>query len=211
MHPVRSLARKVGGQGCLARPSLAAGMTTASLAAALVIAFTCVLEASCLQRRNPEAEPAEGLAPTTGQTGEPSDPEHLGEAPQESSGGRRYGSKDFRFKVVVEDDGEGEAGGYQAADVSDAFSMLKLSGRGYRWECHYRVLMPIRAEHFGRITADRAALWSAEAANEVVFPLLARENWTGLGVLFCQDLNRLLAARLNAEHPRLGASVMKDQ
>jgi hypothetical protein len=159
------------------------------LTAVVALALTCVLAGACLQ---------------------PNGAERIGEAQQEA-GGPRYGSKDFPFKVTVKDDGEGKAGGYQTAEVSDAFTVLRWPPPSYRWECHYKVRMPIRAEAYGRITADRAALWSAEAANAVVFPLLDSTDWTGDGTAFCRSLNHLLAAKLNAEHPKLGASVMKDQ
>ena len=91
--------------------------TTKSVAAALVLAFSSVLEASCLR-----ATPApDATAPSTEQlsdavnlTSGPDEP--IEEAPEPMlHAGLEYGSEDFPFVVVRKWDGEDGAGGWQRA------------------------------------------------------------------------------------------------
>jgi hypothetical protein len=60
--------------------------------------------------------------------------------------------------------------------------------------------------------AHRAALYAAEAANEVVDPLLdSRPTWEGMGVEYCHELRDKLEETLNLLNPGLGARVLLDQ
>lgn len=180
-------------------------MTTRSLTAAFVIALGCALSTSCLQESS-EADATASTAPSI----ETSGTEPIGEA-QEEAFGPRYGSKDFLFKVFLKDDGKDPGGGWQVAHHSDSFAVVSWPPSAYHWQCHFMVGMPLRTHKIARITTDRAALWSAEAANDVVFPLLDSGPWTGEGVAFCRTLNDLMEARLNAEHDGLGARVERDR
>jgi hypothetical protein len=162
------------------------GMMTKSLAAALAIAFTSVLSASCLQPI-PEADdtatpPSTSTAPPASEPAEP-----IREAPQ-ASGRLPFGSKDFPFVTEIKDDGKGTGGGWQITH----FAVHCAEARGLEpideWDCPIEVGMPIRSSQIGRITPSRAAMWTAEILNAALPEQLAsQDDWTGLGAVFCKE------------------------
>jgi hypothetical protein len=162
-----------------------------------------LLTASCLQ--GPESPPE-----TESRAQRSSGPEPIGEARQEASG-PRYGSRDFPFVVEAKDDGEGKGGGWQVAHHSSAFKVVEWPLDVYRWECHLEIGMPLRSEMEGPISKSRAALITAEVANDVVFPLLDRGKWEGLGALFCIDLKNEMNERFRSQYRGYGARVEKWQ
>lgn len=108
-------------------------MPTTSLVAALVIAFTSVLSASCLQgplETDVTASPTASIE----RPSEPSGPEPTGDAQQPMGPiWRPYGSKDW-----LSDDGADEGGGCQRSITSLGFSVLHGIHVVYRWKCRSR-------------------------------------------------------------------------
>jgi hypothetical protein len=184
------------------------GMTTKSLAAALVIAFTCVLSASCLQAI-PEADDTATpqSASTTPPASEPAEP--IGEAPQ-ASGRMPFGSKDFPFFTQIKDDGKDLGGGWQITH----FAVHCVAGEGLlpsdEWDCPIEVGMPIRSSQIGRITPSYAALMTAEIVNAALPEQRAsRADWTGLGAVFCRQLERRMEAMFKGQYPGCGAKMKR--
>jgi hypothetical protein len=185
------------------------GMRTPSLTAAVVLAFLCVLPASCLQG-NPEADAPASPTPSTG---EPSTAEHVGEAPEPMLwGGKTYGLEDFPFKVEKEWDGEDKAGGRQRALALLEFEICRgvFLRRTYLWNCPLDVTMPVQTESVGRITPKRAAAVSAEVANLAVTAVMeSREDWQGQSGVFCNELKDTMNKIFRDEHRGYGARVTR--
>ena len=172
-------------------------MTIKSLAAALVLAFSCVLSASCIQ-----AIPDDTAAP-------PSTSTAIGAAPQ-AMGRLAFGSQDFPFFTLIKDDGKGKGGGWQITQ----FAVHCVAGQGLEpgeeWDCPIEVGMPIRSSQIGRITPSRAAMWTAEIVNAALPEQRAsRDDWTGLGAVFCKELEKRMEAMFKAQYPGCGAKVMR--
>jgi hypothetical protein len=185
-------------------------MTTKSLAAARVLAFWCVLSASCLQA-TPDADSMVSPAPSTERVSEPSSPETLGVAPQPMAHlGHWFGSKDFPFEDWIPDDGTDAGGGCQRSVTSLGFAVLHGTEVVYPWDCPIEIDVPKRTKLLGKITASRASLWTTQAAN-LVAPLLmdSREpdEWRGQGEVYCKELYPRLQSLMNAQHKGLGARV----
>ena len=184
-------------------------MTTKSnsIAAALVLAFTCVLSASCL-RGEPEASHTATPSPSTDPGSEPSGPEPIGEAPQES--GPAYRPDQFPFHVFTKDDGKGEAGGSQQTEYTFDFEEREWWLPVYVWRCPIQIEVAIRSELYGRISPTLASRCTAEVANEVVNPLLESQvAWRNQGEEFCYELQERLRQEFRARYPGLGARVHK--
>jgi hypothetical protein len=183
-------------------------VTTKSLAAALVIAFTSVLSASCLQAI-PETDDT-ATSPSTSTPLPASEPaEPIGEAPQ-ASGRMPFGSKDFPFFTQIKDDGKGTAGGWQITH----FAVHCVAGNGLlpsdEWDCPIEVGLPIRSSQIGRITPSAAAFWTAEVVNAALPEQRAsREDWTGLGAVFCRDLMDRMETMFKGQYPGCGARVKR--
>jgi hypothetical protein len=177
--------------------------------AAAFVALSCaIFTASCLQ--SPTATP--GTDDTTSLSIERvsehvRDSEPIGEARQEASG-PSYVSEDFPFVVTVKDDGKDEGAGWQRAENTSHFRDLIGGVPVYVWRCRLEIGMPLRTVKQGRISPDRAALITAQIANEVAFPLLdSRESWEGQGAVFCIELKAGMQAMFRKRHREIGARV----
>ncbi len=166
-----------------------------------VVAFlSCaLLTASCLQSpaAPAETEPAEAQGP--------SDPEPIEEAQQENE--REYESRDFPFVTWIEDDGEGDAGGWQRTTKTFHFGEINRLIPEYLWKCRLEIQVPLRTKRMGRVSASRAALITAEVANEAIDPLLqSRASWRGQGAVFCIELKGAMLNKFG-KYEGLGARV----
>jgi hypothetical protein len=157
-------------------------MKATSLLATSILAVSCaLLTTSCVLR--PESS-------TETKPDEPESsigPEAIGETEQEVVGGR-YVPEDFQFVVIVKDDGEGKAAGWQVATTASTFATTASGRPIYRWECRLEIGMPLRSEKEGPISASRAARTTADITNDVALPLLSSRKWVGQGAVFCQAL-----------------------
>jgi hypothetical protein len=112
----------------------------------------------------------------------------------------------------VKDDGKDKSGGWQEAQKTFHFMETTFLFPMYRWQCRTRVAMPIRCEAWGTIPPDRAAQFTADAANAVADPLLeSGVVWRNRGDEFCRELWRQMEATLNLLHPKLGTRVERNQ
>jgi hypothetical protein len=185
----------------LGHPGIVPAMRVRHLAAIAVLALSSVLlTASCLQQSPTEpgeaspdeAQPSEGPAPT-------------GEAQQATR--IPFGSKQFRFRLVNEDDGEGEGAGWQEADAKLSYVRMQWGiVPTYHWQCRLRIGMPLRTKLRGRISPSFAAYISAKIANDVSDALLPTEEWQGKGAAFCVKLIEGMNVMFS-EEAGLGARV----
>jgi hypothetical protein len=158
-----------------------------------------VVVASCVGASDPTTDDA---ALTQAGSTEPT-----GEAQQAT--GPDYQSKDFQFAVVKPDDRKDGGGGWQEAEHIFPFEERALGlFVTYSWTCHIRIGMPIQTVHEGYITKYRAALYSAEIANDVVDELLAtRPTWKNQGAAFCIQLRMWMQDEFRKQYPNLGAII----
>jgi hypothetical protein len=188
-------------------------MRTSHLAAAIVVALTCALSASCLQA-SPEADASTSTAAASPErVSEPGFAEPIGEATQPMGHMPLwYESKDFPFVVEINDDGKDPAGGWQRSVASLGFVVTHGMTVVYRWKCPIEIGMPVRSEGQGPISSSRASLWTTQAAN-LVAPLLMDsrdgEAWIGQGEAYSQELKVRLERLLNSQHEKLGAKVKR--
>ncbi len=115
---------------------------------------------------------------------------------------RVYGftPSDFAFAVVVPDDLQGPAGGWQKSTVKPLFRDAR-SGTEINWTCTVDVGMPLRTEADGEISSSRARRLSARAANAASDAVMAtRPTW--LPAAFCP----LFGAAMEAILKKSGAS-----
>jgi hypothetical protein len=83
-----------------------------------------------------------------------------------------YQAAAFSFKVTIEDDGEGVAGGWQEATASLVFVRPRApdpdgcypDGKYVTWRCPMTVGLPVRSVNKGKISTKKAAEMAADAA-----------------------------------------------
>ena len=168
---------------------------------AVVVALSCVLlTASCLQGPADErgGEQAGGTEP-------------IGEAQQQAwTFPFPYGSKNFPFVVVREDDGKDDGGGWQEARTVLYFGEWIGTLEKYEWKCPIVVGIPVRSRKEGRISASRAAYVTVEVANAVVPALGAsRDSWENQGAAFCVALYDGMRDMFKVKYGGYGATVSR--
>jgi hypothetical protein len=173
--------------------------TMRHLTATAALVSCTILVASCLQ----------GSETVRDEVQRSDGPEPTGEA-QQAADGVPYTSKEFQFTVQVKDDGEGKGGGWQVDHPTLGFATSVNHNIIYSWNCRFEIGMPLRTEKEGRISSFLAALYTAEVANDVVFPLMGSRNWTGQGTAFCEALKEGMNTMFEKLHPKLGARVKRD-
>ncbi len=149
-------------------------------AAAFCLAFGCLL-ASCASTDEPTAEAQEALPIVS------------------------YNAADFPFVTVVEDNGRGKAGGWQAASASLDFKEWVLPYPPRTWTCSLTIGMPLRAEYMGRITPVHAAAMSVEIATEVARGM----DFKLPPGIFCEYFVNEMGVAFRARYPLLGSRVTK--
>src|SRR5277367_6142816 len=114
------------------------------------------------------------------------------------------------MRTEIKDDGKGTGGGWQITH----FAVHCMAGQGLEpgdeWDCPIEVGMPIRSSQIGRISPSRAALWTAEIVNAALPEQRAsRDDWRGLGPVFCKELNVRMTMMFQAAHPGCGAKARR--
>jgi hypothetical protein len=113
---------------------------------------------------------------------------------------------DFPFVTTVEDDGQGDAGGYQVAMANLKFThaVIQPSGRSTtEWYCALTIQMPLRTQFMGRIDPIRAASLSEEITEDVA----NRMDYKLPQGIFCNRFRLGVEAKFKLRYPLLGASV----
>ena len=108
----------------------------------------------------------------------------------------------FNFKTIVEDDGQGKAGGDQMASTSLRF----IDSRGFfpeTWTCDVTIRMPLRTEAHGKISAQQAAKIAAavttKASKEVMH---SQSSWQP--TMFCLKFGARMQEIFDKEYKGLG-------
>lgn len=155
-----------------------------NLAAPVAASVSCAIcITSCLQ----------SATETIGGRGGASDGQPIGEAKQAAY------EDTFHFAVIVKDDGEGEAGGWQDASAKLNF-VTTDDGHilPYFFRCPVTVGMPIRSKHNGRISAQYAARITAEVTTEITEAMMHERDWRGEGEAYCDQLRTRMQRALQA-------------
>lgn len=114
----------------------------------------------------------------------------------------------FKFGVWVNDDGQGEAGGWQRASTVLTFKDLRTSWISPdTWQCRITVQVPIRARYYGIISPEVAAKWSADTAIVASDQVMkTRPKW--IAALFCpQFASKMMKLFKDAARADIGARV----
>jgi hypothetical protein len=160
---------------------------------AAILALSCsVFAVSCLQSQTPESS-------TEAQSSNAAEPTATGETREPLPIVGTFGSNDFSFVTTIEDDGEGDGGGWQEAQADLPFARL-LSPQ--TWHYYLTVGMPLRTMLLGRISPSRAAILSAQVATATGRSL----SYKLPPGTFCNELEDGMRA-LFAAQPGLGARV----
>jgi hypothetical protein len=186
------------------------------LTAAVALALTCVLAGACLQTEAPGTDPGEAQRSTRAvrigeaqQEADSNDSESIGEARQEAiATGRPFDSSDFPFVVRIKDDHKDKAGGWQVSRRHLDFREFGDNDPPYTWTCGVEIGMPLRSEKAGPISAFLAALYTANIANKVAWPLMeSRETWVGQNAVYCRRLVDGMGLAFRQHYKGVGATV----
>ena len=110
----------------------------------------------------------------------------------------------FKFKTIVEDDGTGKGGGWQQADAKLNFVDSRSSITS-AWTCTLTIEMPLRTELKGKISAEKAAEWSAQVATQASSEVMhTKEGW--VPAEFCNAWREKMKA-IFKEEPYKGIGV----
>ncbi|HEX2568355.1 MAG TPA: hypothetical protein VH877_02270 [Polyangia bacterium] len=135
-------------------------------------------------------------------------PPHPPEATPLNTGGA-FSPSLFHFVATVPDDGKDEGGGWQVATARRNFVDI----RGLvpeTWSCLVRVGMPLRTEHDGRISPERAAQLTADVATAAAPRTMQRETrW--MPVDFCIRFGIEMRTLFAKKYETVGARVEKSQ
>ncbi|WP_438035107.1 hypothetical protein [Sorangium sp. So ce204] len=112
---------------------------------------------------------------------------------------------EFKFVVIVKDDGTDKGGGWQEAKVNLTFRRLTIPHEIKKWPCAFTIGMPLRTEIYGQIDADRAARLSKEITEDVA----NRMDYYLPQETFCDTFRKEAEAAFKFKYKRLGARVTK--
>ncbi|MEO7328678.1 MAG: hypothetical protein ABI193_08885 [Minicystis sp.] len=119
----------------------------------------------------------------------------------------KFYPSDFPFVTVVKDDGEGKAGGWQAAKVNLMFTHAVIPWSVVTWWCPFNIEMPLRTELMGKVSPSLAADLSVEITEGV-----ARDPSTDYSLpqgIFCSQFVAKVDAAFKFKYPKLGALAKK--
>jgi hypothetical protein len=108
----------------------------------------------------------------------------------------------FPFGVIVPDDGQGKAGGWQAAKANLPFQKIDFPAL-ITWYCPLTIGMPIRHRIRGYISPASAAAMSAAVTNSVASSM----NFDLPQGVFCHKFYLGVEAAFPLMQPGLGATV----
>lgn len=118
-----------------------------------------------------------------------------------------FSSAAFNFVVIVADDGQGPAGGWQEASSDLKFVRWTHLAPEF-WTCHVKVGMAIRTQKDGVVAPSYAAAISAAAATQVSANLKLIDPDMQPGI-FCSKLVPGMDAMLKTLYPSLNPTVQK--
>jgi hypothetical protein len=130
--------------------------------------------------------------------------EQTGEAAEEIGG---FSPSLFVFTTVVADDGQGVAGGWQAAIVTLKFKDLPYTPNPKSWQCRIRVELPIRSESNGIILPEYASQISAAKATDASSIVMHSQPEWPLSEMFCRAFADQMRRGLKLYEP--AAKVLK--
>lgn len=116
-----------------------------------------------------------------------------------------YKPEDFPFRTIVRDDGEGLAGGWQAARADLPFWHVVIPHWPQRWRCALTVELPLRTEKVGRISSSRAAELSVEIAEDTARAM----DYDLPSTLFCTTFIANMGRLFKFRYPTIGAKVLR--
>lgn len=137
----------------------------------------------------------------------PPEPQDLSDdtEPPECNAIGSYSPSLFKFTTTVQDDGEGEAGGYQEATAPAVKFVDGRQAPPMSWSCRIFVGMPLRTQKHGKISASRAAEITADVLTTVSGPVMhSRASW--LPASFCIRLEEAMLKMFKGMG--LGATVI---
>jgi len=111
---------------------------------------------------------------------------------------------DFYFVIIVPDDGQGSAGGWQAAKANLPFTKFTFPAM-ITWYCPLTIEVPIRHRTRGYISPASAAAMSAAVTNSVASGM----NFDLPQGIFCHKFFVGVEAAYPAMYPDLGVRVKK--
>jgi len=114
-----------------------------------------------------------------------------------------FSLSEFPFVTIVPDDGMAPAGGWQEAKANLEF-IKKRRGGGSTWSCPITIGMPLRAEAYGKISAERAAGFSVDVTEDVAYGM----DFNIPPGTFCSKFVAGVRAMFPSKYPKLGERVM---
>ncbi|WP_437731762.1 hypothetical protein [Sorangium sp. So ce1335] len=151
-----------------------------------------------------EEEKEEEEARPTPSPEKPADPCQQGGAPSMGCVSIRFKPSDFKFATIVPDDGTDKGGGWQEAKTGLAIYLE--SGVA---TCFLRIGMPIRNSLWGFISADNAAMYSAEVTNAVASEMERTGRFELPPGIFCLEFFTNAKEVFGKQYKNLGAVVNK--
>ncbi len=113
---------------------------------------------------------------------------------------------DFYFVTVVKDDGQGPAGGWQAAKANLPFRKFSFPTM-ITWYCTLTIGMPIRHSVRGYISPATAASMSAAVTNSVAGAMASGTDFDLPQGIFCGKFRKGVEAAFPAMYPNLPTTV----
>ncbi|WP_437876514.1 hypothetical protein [Sorangium sp. So ce513] len=141
--------------------------------------------------------------PTAGPT-TPPDPCQQSGAPQMGCASIRFKPSDFKFVTTVADDGTDKGGGWQEA--KSGLAVYLESGVA---ACFLRIGMPIRNSFWRFISADQAAMYSAEVTNVVAGEMERTGRFALPPGVFCSEFFTNVKKMFGEQYKNLGVVVNK--
>ncbi|WP_437974413.1 hypothetical protein WMF11_38895 [Sorangium sp. So ce295] len=161
---------------------------------------------SDLEEEEEEERPSDSDSterPTASPTSPP-DPCQQGGAPTMGCASVRFKPSDFKFVTIVADDGTDVAGGWQ-----EAKSGLVIYLEDGAAACFLRIGMPIRNHLWGVISADNAAMYSAEVTNMVAGEMERTGRFALPPGIFCSEFFTNVKNTFAEQYKKLGVVVNK--
>ncbi|WP_437912191.1 hypothetical protein WME73_33640 [Sorangium sp. So ce302] len=140
----------------------------------------------------------------TGSPTSPPDPCQQSGAPTMGCASIRFKPSDFKFVTIVADDGTDKGGGWQEA--KSGLVIFLESGAA---ACFLRIGMPIRNSLWGFISADNAAMYSAEVTNSVANEMEHTGRFALPPGIFCSEFFTNVKEVFGKQYKNLGAVVNK--
>ncbi|WP_437303028.1 hypothetical protein [Sorangium sp. So ce388] len=151
-----------------------------------------------------EESPSDSSDRPTASPTSPPDPCQQSGAPTMGCASKRFGPSDFKFVTIVADDGADVAGGWQ-----EAKSGLIIYLEDGVAACFLRIGMPIRNHLWGGISADNAAMYSAEVTNMVAGEMERAGRFALPPGIFCSEFFTNVKNTFAEQYKKLGVVVNK--